>query len=385
MRVITTERVPIKMWLEYLEDGAEVQAKNLANLPFAYKHIAIMPDAHQGYGMPIGGVLATEGVVIPNAVGVDIGCGMSAVKTSLDSVTLDRVKEIIGRIRSDIPVGFSHNKDKVGEERMPEGDWEKYPVLKREYDKARYQMGSLGGGNHFIELQLGNDGIVWVMVHSGSRNFGLQVAKYYNDLAKKLNAKWAVGIPPSWDLAFLPIDTDEGRNYLFEMNYCVEFAKANRDLMMTRITGILGEITGCEIVTEVNIAHNYAAPETHFGKEVMVHRKGATRASKGEIGIIPGSQGTKSYIVKGLGNPLSFNSCSHGAGRKMGRKQAINTLVLEDEQKRLNDLGIVHSVRNVNDLDEAPGAYKDIDSVMAYQTDLVEVLVELRPLGVIKG
>ena len=384
MKVISTEKLPVKMWLEDIEDGAMVQIRNLANLPFAYHHIAIMPDSHQGYGMPIGGVMATMGVVVPNAVGVDIGCGMCAVKTSLTELDTETLKKIMGKIREVVPVGFEHHKENQDERLMPVNP-QGMPIVEREYQKALSQLGTLGGGNHFIEIQKGSDGFIWIMIHSGSRNFGLKIAEHYNKIAVEINAKYLSIIGKKQELAFLPLETEEAKSYLREMNYAVEFALANRKLMMRNICDIFEQETKCECIEPINIAHNYAKFEHHFGKDVLVHRKGATLAAKDTVGIIPGSQGTKSYIVKGLGNPESFESCSHGAGRKMGRGQAIRELKLEDEIKILNDQGIVHGIRNAKDLDEASGAYKDISTVMENQKDLVEILVELTPLGIIKG
>jgi len=391
------QRVPIKLWLSDIEDGAMLQIMNLANLPFAFKHIAVMPDAHQGYGMPIGGVLATHQVVIPNAVGVDIGCGMCAMKTSIKELGRDDIckifggsKEYQGGIRSYIPVGFNHHSKKQDEALMPMSllDVQQIgmTIVERQYESALKQIGTLGGGNHFIELQKGSDGFVWVMIHSGSRNLGKQVADHYNKIAQELNEKYFSVVDKKQELAFLPIDSKEGQSYLREMQFCVDFALANRRLMMDVIKACI-----CSVIPEVkfesmiNIAHNYATMEHHFDKDVMIHRKGATLARLGTIGIIPGSQGTKSYIVKGLGNPESFMSCSHGAGRKMGRNQACKTLNLEEEIKRLDDQGIVHGLRHQKDLDEASGAYKDISEVMENQKDLVEIMVELNPLAVIKG
>ncbi len=271
----------------------------------------------------------------------------------------------------------------------------KIKITKEKYEKKRKelagQLASLGGGNHFLEIQKGSDGHIWIMIHSGSRNLGKQVADYYNKVAKSLNEKWHAGIDPKWDLAFLPMDSEEGKAYLREMQYCVDFALANRKLMMERIINIFFENNAVHYDKRfgnedmINIAHNYAKMENHFGENVMVHRKGATLATEDTIGIIPGSQGTKSYIVKGKSNKDSFNSCSHGAGRKMGRKDAERRLNLEEEIKKLNDQGILHAIRGVHDLDEAIGAYKDIDVVMKNQEDLVEILVELQPLAVIKG
>jgi tRNA-splicing ligase RtcB len=249
-----------------------------------------------------------------------------------------------------------------------------------------YRKDTLGGGNHFIEIQKGSDGFIWIMIHSGSRNLGFQVANFYNKLAITLGHQFGSKIPKNWQLAFLPTDSKEGRQYLLEIDYCVDFALANRKTMMERVKDALLMIAApIQFGQFINIAHNYASLETHFHKNILVHRKGATSAQEGEIGIIPGSQGTPSYLVRGKGNPDSFASCSHGAGRKMGRKQAQRSLDLQEEQKRLEDQGILHAIRSRRDLDEAASAYKDIDKVVENQLDLVEVIVTLRPLAVIKG
>ena len=380
MKVISTERLPIKMWLDDIEDGALAQAKDLANLFFAKKWIAIMPDSHQGYGMPIGGVMATDGVIVPNAVGVDIGCGMIAAKTTLLEIDIEEVKKIMGRIREIVPVGFSHNQEPQnwsGFDNAPD-----IKIIQQELDSARKQLGTLGGGNHFIEIQQSNEGHIWLMIHSGSRNFGFKTAKEYHNKAKELCEQWRSDIP-NLDLAFLPMETQDGKDYYEAMKYCLLFAEASRALMMEKSINIVQEITGCHVMEKVNIHHNYAAFEHHYGKNVIIHRKGATKATEGLKGIIPGSMGTNSYIVEGLGNPESFMSCSHGAGRKMGRKQAKKDLKLEIEQKKMG--GIVHGLRNESKLDEAPGAYKDIDTVMENQSDLVKIVVKLKPLGNIKG
>ncbi len=389
-QTLTTERIPIKLWLDDIEEGALQQAKNLANLPFSFQHIAVMPDAHFGYGMPIGGVLATEDVIIPNAVGVDIGCGMCGVRTSLTEIPTTILKTVLGGIRGAVPLGFKHHKKGQNSRLMPRIPGKEssmdLPIVSREYESALRQLGTLGGGNHFIEVQKGNDGYIWIMVHSGSRNLGYKVAHYYNKLAIKLNSKWKSDIPKQWQLAHLPLSSQEGNQYMAEMKYCVLFAQANRALMLEKIQDIF--LTFCPPISfsaPINIAHNYAAEETHFHKKVIVHRKGATRSRVGETGIIPGSQGTRSYIVKGKGNRDSFSSCSHGAGRKMGRKQAQRQLNLKEETAHLDKLGILHGIRSKRDLDEAAGAYKDIEKVLENQKDLVEVLVSLTPLGVIKG
>jgi tRNA-splicing ligase RtcB len=387
-QVISTERIPIKLWLDDIEEGALDQARKMANLPFVFKHIAIMPDSHQGYGMPIGGVLATKGVIVPNAVGVDIGCGMCAFKTSLNNLSTETLKKIMSGIRELVPLGFDHHKEKQDIALMPSTETiVKNGMVERQFESARKQIGTLGGGNHFIEIQKGSDGHIWIMIHSGSRNIGLKVAEHYNKTAQDLNERWHSAVDKSKNLAFLPIETQEAKDYFNEMQYCVDFAFANRKLMMNNIASVFADCLNGNFseLEFVNIAHNYARWEHHYNTDVIVHRKGATSAKEGETGIIPGSQGTKSYIVKGKGNAESFESCSHGAGRVLGRKQAERTLNLEAEIARLDEQGIIHSIRSKSDLDEAPGAYKNIDIVMENQKDLVDILVELSPLAVIKG
>jgi tRNA-splicing ligase RtcB len=388
-KVISTERIPIKLWLDDIEDSAMEQARNAANLPFTFKHVAICPDAHKGYGLPVGGVMATKGVVVPYAIGVDIGCGICAIKTSLCDTQPHALGDIMGVIRQTIPVGFNHHPQMQDEALMPSPDElsvTELPVVTREYNKARKSLGTLGGGNHFIEIQKDQDKHIWIMIHSGSRNLGKQVCDFYNKIAIELNEMFCSVVDRKQELAFLPFGIPRADAYLREMQYCVDYALANRKLMMDRICDILRSLyTNVFFEPMINIAHNYARMENHAGENVLIHRKGATSARKGEIGIIPGSQGTKSYIVRGLGNPESFMSCSHGAGRRMGRKQAQRSLVLETEKKILDDQGIIHGIRSVKDLDEAVGSYKDIATVMANQSDLVEIVTELTPLGVIKG
>ena len=383
-KVISDERIPIKLWLDDIEEGALDQTRNLANLPFAFKHIAIMPDSHQGYGMPIGGVLATKGVVIPNAVGVDIGCGMCALKVNINEITTEDLIKIRNLIKERIPVGMGKwHKEKQDIEFMPPLE-DVTGIAMEQWDKALYQIGTLGSGNHFIEIQKGSDGHIWIMIHSGSRNIGYKVAQHYNKMAVDLNERWYSSVPKKQELAYLPIHSDEAKKYMSEMQYCVDFAFANRKLMMLRVQQSFFDILGSLISDKmINIAHNYAAWENHFGTNVIVHRKGATRAYEGEIGIIPGSQGTSSYIVEGLGNEQSFKSCSHGAGRNMGRKAARKNLDLIYERARMQ--GVIHDMESEDKLDEAPGAYKDINIVMNNQKDLVKILVELKPLAVVKG
>lgn len=388
-KIILSEKIPIKVWMDSIDDKTLEQVVNLANLPFAFKHISLMPDAHSGYGMPIGGVLATDGVIIPNAVGVDIGCGMCAVKTNLrvSKISKNKLMKIVDEVRKRIPVGFEHHKTTQDESLIPQNyNINELYVIERQYKAALKQIGTLGGGNHFIEIQKDTEGFIWIMIHSGSRNLGKQVADFYNKKAKQLNALWYSSVSANTDLAFLPFKAKEAHQYYNEMNYCVDFAFANRKLMMERVEEIFTEtFPKIQFDEIINKAHNYAAWENHFGKNVVVHRKGATLAREGEIGIIPGSQGSNSYIVEGLGNLDSFTSCSHGAGRAMGRKEAIRSLNLEEEQRKLDDMGVIHAVNSQRDLEEAPSAYKNITEVMANQQDLVKIRVELSPLAVIKG
>lgn len=401
---IINEKLPIKMWLDEIEVGAEQQARNLANLDGAFHHIAIMPDAHVGYGMPIGGVLATHDIIVPNAVGVDIGCGMIAVKTDLQKINKDALKRILIKLRKVIPAGFNHHKiaqNWEGFNRAPN-----IPIIQKELDSARKQIGTLGGGNHFVELLqeldskkwgiIGNSNI-WLMIHSGSRNFGYKAAKLYHKKARRRCEINKIKLPDK-DLAFFPLDSKEGREYWDVMNYCQEFAQANRALMMERFMEAVESETGCGFIDfkkEYNlkiekddnnkfiwIHHNYAAKETHFNKEVIIHRKGATRAFPGQIGIVPGSMGTPSYIVEGLGNPESFMSCAHGAGRALGRREANRILTKEEADKAIRGI-IFNGWRGK--YDEAPQAYKNIESVIEKQKDLAKPLVKLTPLAVMTG
>ncbi|MEA2037096.1 MAG: RtcB family protein [Nanoarchaeota archaeon] len=396
MKYINTERVIVKSWCNNPDEGAIDQAVDLAELPFVFKQVCLMPDTHRGYGMPIGGVIATHNVIIPNAVGVDIGCGICAVKTNIKAsdLTQDKIKEVFGGsaeyhggIRSRIPVGF--HKHKKAQE------WDGFDIIPyyepivNNLENITKQLGTLGGGNHFIEIQKDEKDFVWVMIHSGSRNLGYQIAKFYNKIAQTLCEQWCSNIPTvkgDDGLAFFPHSSHYYEEYSSAMNFALEYALENRKRMMSVCEEELARVMpGAEFEPIINIHHNYAAMENHFGKNVMVHRKGATRARKDEIGIIAGSQGTSSYIVKGKGNPDSFMSCSHGAGRKMSRNKAIKNLNLDTEVAALDKKGILHTLRNKKALDEAPSAYKDIDVVMSEQTDLVDILHKLTPLAVIKG
>ena len=390
-RVVTTEKIPLLLWADALDDEALAQARNLANLPCAFHHVAVMADAHVGYGMPIGGVLAAKDAVLPNGVGVDIGCGMQAVRTGLSEIDQETLKKILTGLRKAVPLGFKHHDQPRPLQALPDVDAKvdmdrEMPVAAGELASARRQIGTLGGGNHFIELQRGSDSRIWLMVHSGSRNLGYKVAGHYNALAVELARNQKDAAPREQQLAVLPASSEEGRRYLREMEYCVAFARANRSEIMAAFQEIVADAAGCDQFAQpLDVAHNYAARETHFGREVWVHRKGATRAFAGEYGIIPGSQGSCSYIVRGLGNPQSFMSCSHGAGRVLGRKEAQRRLNLREEIDKLNARRVLHSLRSRSDLEEAPGAYKDIGKVIDNQRDLIEVVVELQPLAVLKG
>ena len=381
---------PVKIWANDVEESAMRQIENMAALPFLHHHLAIMPDVHAGMGMPIGGVLACDGAVIPNAVGVDIGCGMCAVKTNWrtdDFPASVLRKEIMKGIRERIPLGKEHHKEAQAETYLPQGyDIDKLEIVNRRQNSIRHEVGTLGGGNHFIELQKDKEGFLWIMIHSGSRNLGKQVGDYYNKIAASLNEKWHSEVPADFHLPFLPLGTREFGAYWNEMRYCIDFALCNRKLMMERIQEVMADsLRDIEFEPMINIAHNYAAFEHHFGKDVIVHRKGATLASKGVTGIIPGSQGTASYIVEGLGNPESFCSCSHGAGRVLSRKAAIRTLDMKVEVANLEAKGIIHAIRCQDDMQEASGAYKDIETVIANESDLVKVTTKLFPIAVIKG
>lgn len=391
MQETIINNVTVKSWVTELDEHGRQEVYNLCQLPFVFHHIALMPDAHGGKGMPIGGVLATKNAVIPNAVGVDIGCGMCAVKTSVrvDELTPEILRKgILRGIRKQIPLGRDRHKTPQPEEYMPQGfDIDATTtVVARQINAARKQIGTLGGGNHFIELQRDDEGYLWIMIHSGSRNLGKQVGEFYNQKAEMLNRRWYSSVVSDLSLPFLPVKSDEFSQYWAEMEYCVEFALCNRRLIMHRIQEVIGDtIPDTRFEPMINIAHNYAAWENHFGENCIVHRKGATLATADTVGIIPGSQGTCSYITEGLGNPESFMSCSHGAGRRLSRTEARNTLSLQDEIARLDSLGIVHAVRSKADLDESTGAYKDIDEVMAAQSDLVRIRTRLTPIAVIKG
>lgn len=400
--------VPVKSWCENCEEGAVKQAANLAKHPVVFHHVALMPDAHQGYGMPIGGVIATDSAVIPAAVGVDIGCGMIATETDIPA---ERFADMAFRrafqekLKERIPVGegVSHRETQnwEGFEEYTANNGMRSNLWPSKLD--RMNLGTLGGGNHFIELQKSTslDGKgdpeggskVWLMIHSGSRNLGKRIEEHYHKIANRLCTRFRVPLADP-DLAFLPIEEADGHYYFTDMLFALRYAKENRRRMMEAMKETVAEfVPEVNFLRTIDIHHNYAACEEHFGKKVFVHRKGATSAKLDEIGIIPGSMGTASYIVRGLGNPDSFMSCSHGAGRRMSRIAASTTLTVEECDQAMD--GIVcerwHKYKGYGkakgrlDLSEAPQAYKDIESVIDAERDLIEPLVRLVPMASLKG
>lgn len=393
-----SQKVPIKAWIgskEDLEDGCLHQAVNLSMLDFVFKWVALMPDTHQGYGMPIGGVVALVDHVIPNAVGVDIGCGMVFVQTDIPVERLDEsaAQKIIQRIMEEIPLGFEHHRQKQHSESLKalltdsDYDYRKISRLLGEFDSAWYQLGTLGGGNHFIELQEDEDGRLGIMIHSGSRNFGYKVANYFNDKAKTYSKKHDGGLAAKHELAYLPTDSESGEDYLNWMQLALAFARENRRIMMQRVQAIVEEIFGeVKFDSFINAHHNYASLETHFGQDVWIHRKGAIRADAGMMGIIPGAMGSSSYIVRGLGCEESFKSCSHGAGRHMSRKAAMKAFDKSSVIEDLRDRGVFLGAPSKSVLsDESRFAYKDITEVMKQQSDLAEIVKTLKTKLVVKG
>jgi tRNA-splicing ligase RtcB (3'-phosphate/5'-hydroxy nucleic acid ligase) len=364
-------------------------AKNVASLPFIYKHVSLMPDVHLGKGALVGSVVATKEAIIPAAIGVDIGCGMCAIKTSFTADRLDgKLKKIRLDIEAEIPVGFNENKEIEKTVYNWQG-WSDFKELhsgvKHLENKALKQMGSLGGGNHFLEVCLDTKGQVWLMLHSGSRNIGNMLAQNHIGTAKDL-AKLAENRLPDPDLAYFVAGTPEFAAYWRDLQWAQDYARYNRDVMMARFKRIVEKhlVGGKQTkpLLSVNCHHNYAEKETHFGEEVYVTRKGAVRARTEDYGIIPGSMGAKSYIVKGKGNAESYCSCSHGAGRTMSRNKAKNHFTLDDLIEQTQG---VECRKDAGILDEIPGAYKPIETVMANQSDLVEVVATLKQVVCVKG
>ena len=389
--VISQGRVPVKVWSELadVEPQALDQLVNTANLPCVFKHIAVMPDVHLGIGATIGSVIPTKNAIIPAAVGVDIGCGMLAVKTQFDSAALEgRLKRIRENIERAIPLGPSQHHSPLKEAERWMG-WKEFSNCHRAVQelaqKARAQLGTLGGGNHFIELCLDTEDRVWIMLHSGSRHIGKTLAERHIQAAKGLLRQTLQSLPDP-NLAYLVKGTSEFQAYWHDLQWAQAYAYENRQLLLDLVLRATEKgLGGREAVVPelvVNCHHNYAAIERHFGEKVYITRKGAVKAAQGEMGIIPGSMGTRSFIVRGKGNAEAFDSCSHGAGRRMSRSEARRTFSAEDLCRQTAG---VECRKDTGVVDEIPQAYKDIDVVMRHQSDLVEVVAELKQVLCVKG
>jgi len=388
-------RVPVKIYTGEIEPAARAQLVNVSKLPIVHHHVAAMPDVHLGIGATVGSVIPTLHAIIPAAVGVDIGCGMMAARLSLSADRLDErvLKKTFDQVSRDVPVGFAQHEDRDVRDHAAKrfkkqlgSILEKHPgIQKRKGKKSSWahQLGTLGGGNHFIEICLDESGQVWVMLHSGSRGIGNAIGTYFIELAKKDALKINVHLPDA-DLAYFPEGAQHFDDYVEAVGWAQDYARANREEMMDLVLEAMRrhlpafEVTGAA----VNCHHNYVERERHFGEEVWLTRKGAIRARAGELGIIPGSMGARSYIVRGKGAAESFHSCAHGAGRKMSRNAAQKAFSLED--LRTQTEGVVCR-KDKGVLDEIPGAYKNIDEVMANQSDLVEVVHTLKQVLCVKG
>ena len=390
MNVLQPGRVPIKSWAADLEGTALAQAVNLSNLPFAIHHVALMPDAHAGYGMPIGGVLFADGAVVPYAIGVDIGCGVALVETDLTVTTLarERLERVLEEIERRVPTGTSSHKRRVDREQaLAELGAEMPASVKGEWwERAVQQLGTLGSGNHFLEIQRDEAGAVFVMLHSGSRSLGKTICDEFHRRALKHNLTTGAELPDR-ELAYLPLETDDHRGYWSAMQFALRFAEVNRSRMLDQVEHAFDRHTGIgRFERTVDVHHNYAAWEHHFGRDGIVHRKGAVRARRGEIVLVPGSMGTASYVGEGLGNPESFETCQHGAGRAMSRKAARKAMSSSELFGEMERLGVrLFSGDPRTAAEEAPFAYKDIESVMALSADLIRPIRRLTPLGVVKG
>jgi tRNA-splicing ligase RtcB len=382
--------VPVLSWAGHELGHDELRmAKNVASLPFVHKHIALMPDVHLGKGALVGSVIATKAAIIPAAVGVDIGCGMCAIKTPYQATQLDgKLKQMRSEVERLIPVGFNENTA-IDKEVSNWQGWRTFkdlhPGVQRLESKALKQMGSLGGGNHFIECCLDTDDTVWLMLHSGSRNIGNMLAQRHMETAKEL-AKLAGAKLPDPDLAYFVQNTPEFEAYWRDLQWAQDYALFNRVVMMNRFKRVVEQIVAggkpFKPSLQVNCHHNYAERETHFGEEVYITRKGAVRAQQNDYGIIPGSMGAQSFIVKGKGNTASYCSCSHGAGRSLSRSKAKQVYTLDDLIQQTRG---VECRKDEGVLDEIPAAYKPIAQVMANQSDLVEVVATLKQVMCVKG
>ena len=394
-KVMTENHVPVKIWTDDVDDRSMEQLGNIAKLPFIHHHIAAMPDVHLGLGATIGSVIATHKAIIPAAVGVDIGCGMVAARLSITANDLDEksLKKVFDQITRDVPVGRAQHADnrvlvdavqpfEPGLQRLTD----RHPELLKsfgKFSKWMNQMGSLGGGNHFIEVCLDEADQVWVMLHSGSRGIGNAIADHFIKLARKDMERWMINLPDR-DLAYFPEGTEHFDDYVEAVHWAQEYAMQNRQCMLDLVLSALARhLPAFEVTTEaVNCHHNYVAHEHHYGANVWVTRKGAIRAREGDLGIVPGSMGAKSYIVRGKGNPESFNSSAHGAGRKMSRTAAEKAFTETDLANQT--VGVICR-KDKGVIDEIPGAYKDIDQVMANQNDLTEILHTLKQVVCVKG
>jgi tRNA-splicing ligase RtcB len=393
---------PIKAWTRgvQLEDAALRQLQNVASLPFIHHHVAVMPDVHWGKGATVGSVIPTVGAIIPAAVGVDIGCGMMAARTSIRAEHLpDDLSALRSQFEAAVPHGRTDNggRNDVGAWAgdPPQAAVDRWAALEAGYaavierdPKATHprglgHLGTLGTGNHFIELCLDEAGAVWVMLHSGSRGVGNRFGSYFIERAKHEMRRWFINLPDE-DLAYFPEGTEGFVSYVRAVSWAQRYAQANREVMMEQVLSVLRQAFPDLATTElaVNCHHNYVANEEHFGRKVFVTRKGAVRAGDGELGIIPGSMGAKSFIVRGKGNPDSFCTCSHGAGRAMSRNEAKRRFTLEDHARATAG---VECRKDEGVIDETPMAYKDIDAVMAAQSDLVEIVHTLRQVVCVKG
>jgi tRNA-splicing ligase RtcB len=403
MEVIQSEHGLIKAWIDGvpLEQQAREQLNNMADMPFVHKHIAVMPDCHWGMGATVGSVIPMLNAIIPAAVGVDIGCGMMAVRTGLTASDLpDNLLGLRTAIESRVPHGRTDNggpndsgawstpklpNDTIFPELLEIA--KRHPKITGAALRAPYHVGTLGTGNHFIEICLDTDQRVWVMLHSGSRGIGNRIGSYFIELAKNDMRKWFINLPDE-NLAYLPEGTEHFGEYMKAVAWAQKFARLNRELMMTATLEALKEIIPKEFSTDeeaVNCHHNYVSHEKHFGQEVLLTRKGAVSAQAGELGIIPGSMGAKSFIVRGKGGAAgreAFFSCSHGAGRSMSRNQAKKQFTLEDHIAATEG---VECRKDADVIDETPAAYKDIDAVMAAQADLVEIVYTLKQVVCVKG
>ena len=390
--VINGDRVPIRVWanVQEIESDAIRQLKAVAALPWVAHHVAVMPDVHVGKGATVGSVIALRGAVAPAAVGVDIGCGMSAQKTNLSAKDLpDSLRKLRLSIEAAVPVGRAHHPGAIWDEESElkaTGDALMARVsdldraVQRFIGKAATQIGTLGGGNHFIELCLDTEQCVWLMLHSGSRMIGNALAQQHMERASKLSHNRALADP---DLAVFLAGTPQFDAYRRDLFWAQEYAAFNRAVMLARLQRVVRKAwPRVRFEPAISCHHNYVAEEMHFDEELLITRKGAIRAGLGQLGIIPGSMGTKSYIVRGKGNPASFESASHGAGRRMSRSQAKRSFSVSDLERQTAG---VECRKDAGVVDEAPKAYKNIEQVMAQQADLVEIVAELKQVLCVKG